>query len=59
MHDGSLPTLDAVVDFYDQGGRANPYLDPEVRPRQFTPEDKIAIVMFLRSLSGDVLEGWK
>ena len=59
MHDGSLPTLDAVVDFYDQGGRANPTLDPEMRRRQFTPGDTIALVAFLRSLSGEVREGWK
>ena len=59
MHDGSLPTIDAVIDFYDQGGRTNPYLDPEMRPRRFTPEDRIALVAFLRSLSGEVREGWK
>jgi cytochrome c peroxidase len=59
MHDGSLRTLDAVVDFYEQGGRANPTLDPEMRPRQFTPSDRIALVAFLRSLSGEVREGWK
>ncbi len=59
MHDGSLPTLEAVIDFYDQGGRANPYLDPEMRPRRFAPEERIALVAFLRSLSGEVREGWK
>ena len=31
MHDGSLETLEEVIDFYDDGGRKNPYLDPEIR----------------------------
>ena len=32
MHDGSLATLEDVVDFYDTGGRPNPYLSPLLRP---------------------------
>ncbi len=28
MHDGSLATLEDVVDFYDGGGNANPHQDP-------------------------------
>jgi cytochrome c peroxidase len=59
MHDGSIPTLEAVVDFYERGGRPNPHLDPEVRPRPFTAEDKRALVAFLRALSGELREGWK
>jgi cytochrome c peroxidase len=30
MHNGSLPTLEAVVDFYEMGGRANPNLDQDL-----------------------------
>jgi cytochrome c peroxidase len=59
MHDGSLATLEDIVDFYDRGGRTNPHLDPEIRPRQFTAEEKIALVAFLNALSGEVREGWK
>jgi cytochrome c peroxidase len=59
MHDGSLATLGAVVDFYSDGGRPNPYLDPEIRPRKFTPEEKQALVAFLQSLNGKVFEGWR
>ena len=32
MHDGSLATLRAVIDFYDDGGIENPYLDQEIVP---------------------------
>ena len=57
MHDGSLATLDDVVEFYSQGGRANPYLDREIRPRLFSPEEKRALVAFLKTLSGRMQEG--
>jgi cytochrome c peroxidase len=57
MHDGSLATLEDVVDYYDRGGNANPGLDPDLRPLHLTAEEKGALVEFLRSLSGDVREG--
>jgi cytochrome c peroxidase len=57
MHDGSLATLEAVIDFYSDGGRRNPHLDPEIRPRDFTAEEKRALAAFLRALTGRVLEG--
>jgi cytochrome c peroxidase len=52
MHDGSLPTLEEVVAFYDGGGRANPNLDPEIRPLHLTPEQRRDIVAFLVALTG-------
>lgn len=58
MHDGSLATLDAVVDYYDRGGNRNPALDPDVRALGLTAEEKRALVGFLRSLSGTVREGY-
>jgi cytochrome c peroxidase len=57
MHDGSLGTLEDVADFYSQGGRPNPDLDPEIRPRNLTPDEKSALVAFLRALSGSVRAG--
>lgn len=58
MHDGSLQTLEAVVDFYDKGGRENPSIDGEMRPLKLTQDEKRALVEFLKSLSGKVTEGW-
>jgi len=52
MHDGSLATLDDVLEFYDDGGRANPALDPEIRPLRLTDEEKHSLLAFLKSLSG-------
>jgi cytochrome c peroxidase len=57
MHDGSLATLEAVVDYYDRGGNRNPQVDPELRPLGLTGEEKQALVEFLRSLNGALREG--
>lgn len=59
MHDGSLKTLEDVVDFYSEGGRANPNLDSKIQPRHFGAEEKAALVAFQRSLTGRVREGWQ
>lgn len=57
MHDGSIATLDDVVEFYDGGGRPNPHIDPEIRPLRLTVEEKRALAAFLNSVSGTVREG--
>jgi len=54
MHDGSLATLDDVIEFYDQGGRLNPFLDPLIHPLNLTADDRLALRVFLESLSGVV-----
>ncbi len=55
MHDGSLATLLEVVDFYDQGGIANPQLDSVIKPLKLTEQEKKDLVEFMESLNG---EGW-
>ena len=40
MHDGSLHSLEAVVDFDDRGGNANPNLTTRIRPLSMTPDEK-------------------
>ncbi|MBI3209689.1 MAG: cytochrome-c peroxidase [Candidatus Solibacter usitatus] len=57
MHDGSIATLEAVVEFYDKGGNRNPWLDPNLQPLHLTPADKQALIAFLRALSGTVRDG--
>ncbi|MDP6560572.1 MAG: cytochrome c peroxidase, partial [Candidatus Binatia bacterium] len=56
MHDGRFAALRQVVDFYDQGGIANPFLDSQIKKLNLTNQEKDDIVAFLRSLSG---EGWQ
>jgi len=52
MHDGSLPTLAAVVEYYDGGGRPHDGLDVRVRKLALTTAEKSALVAFLESLTG-------
>jgi cytochrome c peroxidase len=51
MHDGSLATLEEVVEYYRQGGRANANLDPALAPLEMDPDDARNLVAFLRALS--------
>jgi cytochrome c peroxidase len=37
MHDGSIASLDAVVEFYDRGGQPNPNLDGRIRALKLSP----------------------
>jgi cytochrome c peroxidase len=52
MHDGSLPTLEAVIEFYNQGGIPNPKLDPRIRPLDLSDQEKSDLLAFLKSLTG-------
>ena len=54
MHDGSLGTLQDVIEFYDRGGVANPGLDVRLRPLRLTASEKASLAALLRSLSGTV-----
>lgn len=56
MHDGSLATLEEVVDFYDKGGTPNKNLDERMKPLKLTAEEKKDLVEFLKALNG---EGWQ
>jgi cytochrome c peroxidase len=51
MHDGSLATLNEVVEYYNRGGNDSPQLDPELHPLHLSEGEKRSLVQFLRSLS--------
>jgi cytochrome c peroxidase len=51
MHDGSLATLDEVIDFYDRGGGDVPGKSPVIAPLGLRTEDKAALRAFLESLT--------
>src|SRR5579863_6065201 len=46
MHDGSMLTLEDVIDYYDRGGNQNPYLDENIVPLSLTDEEKKALLAF-------------
>lgn len=57
MHDGSLKTLDDVVEHYNRGGASsdketiNPYLSGGIRPLNLTSEEKKNLVAFMKTLT--------
>lgn len=48
MHDGSLATLEEVVEYYSRGGTPNDFLDEEIFVLKLTSDEKRALVAFLR-----------
>jgi cytochrome c peroxidase len=57
MHDGSIATLSEVIDYYDAGGRRNPFLDGNILPLGLTGEEKRQLLAFLDALSGEMRFG--
>ncbi|MDC9728883.1 MAG: cytochrome c peroxidase [Methyloprofundus sp.] len=51
MHDGSLATLEEVIEYYDKGGNKNLFLDPAIFPLHLTDEEKNDLVEFMKSLT--------
>ncbi|MGY3237377.1 MULTISPECIES: cytochrome-c peroxidase [unclassified Bradyrhizobium] len=54
MHDGSLATLEQVIDHYDHGGVDRPSRSDLMRPLELTAQDKTDLVAFLKTLSSDL-----
>lgn len=54
MHDGSEPTLEAVVELYNRGGVKNPWLSKEMKPLNLNPAEIDDLVAFLYALTGEV-----
>lgn len=52
MHNGSVKTLEEVIEFYNKGGEPNPWLDRQIRPLHLTDQEKGDLLAFLRSLDG-------
>ena len=53
MHDGSILTLQEVVELYNRGGDKNPHLDPKIEPLHLSEDEVSAIVAFMESLDGE------
>jgi cytochrome c peroxidase len=52
MHDGSLATLEDVVEWYDKGGHPNPHLSEKIRPLRLSPQEKADLVAFMKACTG-------
>ncbi len=53
MHDGRFTTLEEVIDHYASGGHNVENKDPNSRPFTILPEDKAALIAFLKTLSDE------
>lgn len=52
MHDGSFATLRQVVEFYIQGGNANPALDHRIEPLELSTTEVDELIAFMKTLDG-------
>jgi cytochrome c peroxidase len=53
MHDGSMATLEEVVEHYNSGGQPSPTKSNVVRPRNMTAQEKTDLVNFLKALTDE------
>jgi cytochrome c peroxidase len=53
MHDGSLPTLEAVIDQYDRGGRGHASTDPQITSLGLSTAEKADLLAFLHALTDE------
>ena len=51
MHDGSMKTLEEVIEHYDKGGDRNRYIDAKIFPLHLTPQEKADLVAFMKTLT--------
>jgi cytochrome c peroxidase len=53
MHDGSMKTLEEVMDHYNKGGTPNPSLSKDMHPLKLTDQESADVVAFMRALTGE------
>jgi cytochrome c peroxidase len=51
-HNGKTPTLEAVVEFYNEGGIPNPNLDPLIKPLGLSSTEQKDLIAILKALTG-------
>ncbi|MEZ6062760.1 MAG: cytochrome c peroxidase [Planctomycetaceae bacterium] len=52
MHDGSMATLEEVVEHYNKGGTPNKWLSDKIVKLDLKPQEKLDLVEFMRSVTG-------
>jgi cytochrome c peroxidase len=51
MHDGSMKTLEEVIEHYDKGGDKNRFIDTKIFPLHLTQQEKTDLLAFMRALT--------
>lgn len=53
MHDGSLATLEDVIEHFNSGGMGHPNQDSRVKPLNLTESEQADLIAFLKSLTDE------
>ncbi|MEN3349830.1 MAG: cytochrome c peroxidase [Bradyrhizobium sp.] len=53
MHDGSVATLDDVIELYNKGGVDRPSRSPDIKPLSLTASEKYDLIAFLQTLTAN------
>ncbi|MGY4574044.1 c-type cytochrome [Bradyrhizobium pachyrhizi] len=51
MHDGSVATLEDVIELYNKGGIDRPSRSPDIKPLSLTADEKNDLIAFLQTLT--------
>jgi cytochrome c peroxidase len=54
MHDGSISTLEQVIEHYDRGGVDRPSRSDLMKPLDLTPQEKSDLVAFMKTLTSNL-----
>ncbi|MCB0807217.1 MAG: hypothetical protein KDC05_15575 [Bacteroidales bacterium] len=57
MHDGSIKTLEGVIEHYNSGGKTHPHRSPLIRPLGLSQQEKLALMAFLKTLTDETFIG--
>lgn len=55
MHNGSMKTMEEVLDHYEKGGEIRPSLSPEMKPVKLSRQEKDDLLAFWETLTGPPL----
>ena len=55
MHDGSEPTLEAVISFYNRGGDVENNRSPFITPLELNGQEEKDLVEFMKALEGEAI----
>ena len=58
MHDGSLATLDNVIDHYALGGAGHPNQDARVAPFELDEDQRADLLAFMKALTDSSFVTW-
>jgi len=56
MHDGSIKTLEEVIEHYDKGGDKNRFIDAKIFPLHLTQQEKADLLAFMQSLTSSPVQ---